>query len=201
MSGGKLSVTPMNLDTLENLLKDSVRGIRLCFEAKLMNSALVLLYCGIDTASSLDLTFDNSSVQQRYTRWCVTYMLKRVPLDCTSLELYAARCGVIHETSVESTLSVKGKVRRLLYAWGDSKVDTLREMNKLAQMNDYVAVQFEDLMQAYESGLADFIESLRSSEERAGFALKKAEKCLITHSKDEMKSLLEWGKSMLRHTS
>lgn len=107
----------MNLDTLESLLKDSVRGIGLCLDAKLINSALVLLYCGIDTASSLDVKFASSSVQQRYVKWCDTYMFKGKPLDCTSLELYAARCGVVHETSVESTLSAKGKARQVIYAW------------------------------------------------------------------------------------
>ena len=188
----------MNLDILENLVNGSVRGTRLCLEAELFNSALVLLYCGIDTASSLDLALDKCSVQLRYTKWSDTYMFKGKPHDCTSLELYAARCGVVHETSVESTLSAEGKARRIIYAWGDSKVDTLREMNELAQMKDYVAVQFEDLVQAYESGLTEFIESLRSSEERAGFALRKAETCLVIRSKDEMHSLLKWGKSMLR---
>jgi len=193
-----MKLDTLNLDTLERLLKDSVHGIGLCLDAKLINSALVLLYCGIDTASSLDLNFASSSVQLRYVNWCDTYMFKGKPLDYTSLELYAARCGMVHETSVESTLSKKGKARQVIYAWGDSKVDTLRELNKLGQMNDYVAVQFEDLAHSYDGGLADFIGSLRSSEERAAFALKKAEKCLITHTKDEMKSLLEWGRSMLQ---
>jgi hypothetical protein len=187
----------MNLNTLEKLLLDSVAGIKLCIEAKLINSALVLLYCGIDTASSLDLTYDKQSVHMRYTKWCETYMFKDTSFDFTALELYAARCGVIHETSVESTLSAQGKARRIIYAWGDSKVDTLREMSKLAQIKDYVAVQFEDLVQAYENGLNGFVASLRSNEERKHFAIKKAEKCLITSSKEEMKSLFEWGRSML----
>ena len=73
----------------------------------------------------------------------------------------------------------------------------LQKMGKLGQMNEYVAVQFEDLIRAYESGLNDFLASLRNNEERARFAIKKGEKCLLTSSNEEMKSLVEWGKSLL----
>jgi len=163
----------MNLVTLEKLLFDSVAGIKLCSEEKLINSALVLLYCGIDTASSLDLTYDKQSVHLRYTKWCDTYIFKRTPFDFTSIELYAARCGVIHETSVESTLSAQGKARRIIYAWGDSKVDTLREMSKLAQMKGYVAVQFEDLVGAYENGLNGFVEAYAATKREPTSQLKK----------------------------
>ncbi len=187
----------MNLETLEKLLLDSVAGIKLCSEAKLNNSSLVLLYCGIDMASSLDLTHDKMTVQLRYTKWCDTYMLKGRSYEFTSLELYAARCGVIHEMSSESALSAKGKTRQIFYAWGDSKVDMLREMNELAKFNDCVAVQFEDLVQAYESGLNEFLASLHNSKERAHYAIEKATNCFVTTSDEEMKSLLEWGKSKL----
>lgn len=187
----------MKLSGLEILLKESVSGIELCLKARLFNSALILFYCGIDTASSLDLEHDKSSVRLRYTKWCDTYLFKRKSYICTSLEIYAARCGAIHETSVESDLSKYGKTRRIIYAWGDSNVDTLREMNELAEIKDYVAVQFEDLVCAYRGGLDVFLETLRGSEERANYALKKAEKCLGQVSNEEILSLLEWGKAQL----
>jgi hypothetical protein len=138
----------MNLDTLESLLKESLRAIRLCLENDLCNSATVLFYCGIDTAISLDLAFDDNSVQLRYTKWCDTYMLKNETYDFTSLELYSARCGMVHETSGRSNLTEQGKAREIIYAWGDSDVALLPEMNEVAQMNDCVAVQFEDLVRS-----------------------------------------------------
>jgi hypothetical protein len=73
----------------------------------------------------------------------------------------------------------------------------LREMNELAQLKHYVAVQFEDLAQAYESGLDEFLASLRNSAARSDFAIKKAVTCLGTASQEDVKSLLEWGKSVL----
>ena len=194
-----IALSIMDLNTLEKLLRDSVTGIKLCSEAGLVNSALVLLYSGIDTASSLDLAYDKQSVRLRYTQWCDAHMFKGTSFDFTSLELYATRCGVIHESSVESDLSREGKARRIIYAESDIEVDTLREMNRLARITDYVAVKFEDLIKAYESGLVEFIKSLRGNEERSRFALNKANMCLREHPKGEMESLLEWGKSLLRN--
>lgn len=188
----------MSEDTIESVLQDSVRGLALCYQAKLINSALILLYCGIDTASSLDKMFDGQSVRKRYTGWCDAFLLSQTSFDFTSLELYAARCGVIHENSAQSDLSIRGEARRIIYAWGDSKVDTLREMIDLAHMKGYVAVQFEELMEAYGKGLDAFAKSLRDSEERRLFAIRKMNFCLRNQAREETQSLLEWGKSQLR---
>ena len=37
----------------------------------------------------------------------------------SGLDLYAARCGVLHTYTMDSRLSTEGKAKRILYAWGN----------------------------------------------------------------------------------
>lgn len=53
-----------------------------------------------------------------FIAWAEKYLLPESGLDCTALELYAARCGALHTMSPESQLAREGKARRVLYAWG-----------------------------------------------------------------------------------
>ena len=155
----------MNVDAIETLFQDSIDGVDLCYAAKRINSTLILLYSGIDTASSLDKTLDGRNGRERYTGWCDSYLLTQAPFDFNSLELYAARCGVVHVNSAQSDLSRNGKVRELLYAWGNSKVDTLKEIISQIQSNKYVAVQLDDLIEAYGKSLDAFRKSLQENEQ------------------------------------
>jgi len=52
-----------------------------------------------------------------FIEWADKYLRLSETLGCTSTDLYAARCGVLHTHSPDSRLEREGKARRLVYEW------------------------------------------------------------------------------------
>src|SRR5664280_369361 len=95
-------------------LKDSIED---CLVKCRILPCLILLYSGIDVFASLEAQ-PGQSTKDAFLYWVEAYMLKGRSLSCSALDLYAARCGIIHAFSWSSDLSRSGKARKIMYAWG-----------------------------------------------------------------------------------
>jgi len=89
-----------------------------CVQARATTPALVLIYSAIDVVGWLYAANPSASTGPRFTSWVAKYLLPAVNLDCSSRELYGARCGIVHNFSTESDLSRKGEVRQIVYLVG-----------------------------------------------------------------------------------
>jgi hypothetical protein len=107
----------------------------------------------MDTLSYLDRINDNETVKKRFTRWLDTYMLlPNSKLKCSSIDLYAARCSMVHSSTAESDLSKTGKAKEIYYAHGykDELTDIIKRMrkeNKIAIVK--IPVLFLEFYDAY----------------------------------------------------
>src|SRR6185295_5604635 len=95
----------------ENLMSLS-KGVDACLDNKLIGPALILIYSAIDTAGWLDSN-DQSSTRNSFIDWTNRYLLSTGALSCTALDLYAARCGLLHTFTPNSKLSSDKKARRI----------------------------------------------------------------------------------------
>ncbi len=139
-----------------------IQSIEDCLEKKRLLPALALIYTGLDVMASLQRRGDEG-VREAFTRWVDNYLLKARSLPCTALELFAARCGVLHTFTADSDLFHKGKVRRVLYAWGTAKAgDLAAAISKLGR-DDAVAIHVDDLFWAFRGGLADYVDVMDQS--------------------------------------
>jgi len=153
-----------------------VQGIRLCMESRLVTPTLILVYCGIDIAGWLWTRQDSTPVDRRFIEWTSKYLLPGSPLKCRAVDIYGARCGLVHTLSATSNLSVQGKARRIIYAWGSSRVETLHEVTQFFDREQsYVAVQLEDLVVAFSTGLDRFLTDLQKNPKRGARAYQRAE--------------------------
>jgi hypothetical protein len=115
--------------------------------------------------------FPRCWLQSGYTfakAWIDQYLLTAKPLPCTSVDLYAARCGMVHTLTPESDLSNAGKARLLCYAWRDR--DSVRLQNLIVRMRmdgEYVAVHLESLCEAWRLGVQSFLDELTKDSARA----------------------------------
>jgi hypothetical protein len=166
-----------------------IEAVTLCFERKLLNPALVLLYSGIDIAGWLDGD-DSETVRDRFTRWADKYVLPVKPLGCTALDLYAARCGVVHAFTSQSDLSLKGLADQIGYAWGTHRADTIQRASTTAGIKGYVFLQVEDLIEAFTIGVATFVDGLENDAERAERVYARAGKFLITQPPEVMGNII-----------
>ncbi len=151
-------------------------GIDACIEKKAITPALILIYSAIDTTGWLDST-EAFSTRNDFMSWVDRYLLKAKPLRCTSLDLYAARCGLLHTFTPDSQLSSSGKARVICYAWGKAKAEDLqRTIDFKNKSNELVAVHVYELYEAWKSGLVPFGEDLDKDPARSTRVLAKAGK-------------------------
>lgn len=100
--------------TLGNLLDDLKDSIVLLLEALKPMSAMVLVYSAIDILGALD-SVDGIATRETFVNWANRYMDPEDALGCSGLELYSARCGLLHNWSPSTRLTKAGTAREVIY--------------------------------------------------------------------------------------
>ena len=120
-------------------------GVEACLRDNLSAPALILLYSGIDTTGWLD-SDQRYATRSSFINWVDKYLLRAKPLACTALDLYAARCGLVHIFTPDSQLSAQRHARRICYAWGSAQMEDLQRTIDISNKGaEYVAVHVNDL--------------------------------------------------------
>jgi len=125
---------------------------------------LVVLYSAIDTMAWANLP-SGDVTRSAFKEWIDHYMLCKYPLPCTSEELYAARCGLVHSHTAESKMSREQNVREIYY-YGKGTSKELLE-SKVGGRSDVIQVRLLDLQMSFFAGIDAFFELLDSDPSRA----------------------------------
>jgi hypothetical protein len=133
-----------------------LEAIEDCLQKRRTISGLCLLYTAIDVVASLERKPEEGT-RASFTRWVDENMQDTHPLPCTALELYAARCGVLHTFTPDSDLSRNGKVRMIAYAWGNASAGDLQEAGQRLGRTE-VAVHVSDLVASFRAGLVSYLD-------------------------------------------
>ncbi len=178
-----------------NLFKNYFQLIKAtedCINKHMIIPALVLIYTAIDSASWIASENPSESVGTRFQNWVNKWMLNNGKLKCTAEELYAARCGVLHTLTPNSTLSEKKGVRKIAYAWGNAKYEELEESITALSMNDNVAsIHLEDLFWSFREGFANYLEHVFSSDEERDKFLSQSGQHFANLEMEEMDDFLK----------
>lgn len=128
-------------------------------KAGFYRAALILAYCGIDQVSYLALPAGAiHASKQDFCRWVDRYM--PFPEGGTSMELYAARCGLAHKYGSDTKLHQDGTVKRQLgYCFGGAK----RVFSAPTDPN-LVLVDIDLLVDRFIKGVTDFCKDLTKAE-------------------------------------
>src|ERR1022692_3660452 len=161
---------------------DLIESIEDCLARHRILPCLTLLYSGIDVVASLDRQSGESS-KASFVRWAERYLLTSRKLPCAAIDLYAARCGVVHTApcaaidlyaarcgvvhtfTAASTLSGKRQVRLVGYAWGTAEAEKLAAAATLLQRNDCV-IHVRDLIDAFRNGVTAYLEDVEMDSTR-----------------------------------
>jgi hypothetical protein len=192
-------------ETLEQKFAQLLIVAEFCLQARAITPILVLIYSAIDVAGWLYAANPTASTKTRFTDWVARYLLPAGNFDCSAPELYGARCGLVHNFTAASDLSRQLKVREILYAWGDSDIENLREMTKIANLQipgrqptvQYTAIRIEELISAFREGLWRFFEDARIDARLGARVVERSGKVLSTVSNQEVAALAGWVKERL----
>lgn len=175
---------------LENILLLKT-GIDACIEKKAFIPALTLIYSAIDTTGWLDSKAEFAT-RDDFMRWVDKYLLKAKPLKCTAIDLYAARCGVLHTFTSASQLSSSGKANIIFYAWGKANTEHMQRImdHKNTSSNHPTVVHIDELYQAWLLGLEQWGKDLDSDSYRSARVIAKAAKFFEHVSIETVSSIL-----------
>jgi hypothetical protein len=125
----------------------------LCRQRALDVPMLVLIYTAMDTLAWALYGDNVKGVRERFTALCDTYILPGSLIESTALELYAARCSVLHTLGWESNLSNSGKARAVFYSFGNDDPTLAQAALELTNPGQFVSVRADDLLAAVQSAV------------------------------------------------
>src|SRR5690242_19662542 len=88
-----------------------LEGISACIERGLDVPCLVLTYTGFDALAWTVYGATIHETKRRFVKLCETHVFPLSSLGCSALDLYAARCSILHSLGWESSLSQGGDAR------------------------------------------------------------------------------------------
>lgn len=151
-----------------------IQASNLCLKNKFPSAAVSLIYIALDTAASLDHSLRKERPGARFVKWADKCILRNGSLRCSALDLYAARCGLLHTYSPRSNLSSKGRVREIWYTFDDHEADMLRKAASKLDLKQVIVVSLDSLTVAVAKGVTAFISDLERDQVLAHWAKSKA---------------------------
>lgn len=145
----------------------------LCRERALDVPMLVLIYTAMDTLAWALYGGKTQGVRERFTALCDNYILPGSSIQCAGLELYAARCSVLHTLGWESDLSKSGKARSVFYSFGTDDPTLAQAALELTDPGKFVSLRPDELLIAVKGAVAA-VATLASKDEELAARLSIA---------------------------
>ena len=133
-----------------------LEAINLCLEKNYIIPSLCLIYSGIDSIAWV--AFGDIEVKDRFVNFVEQYMYPVKRLNTSSLNLYAARCAILHTMTPNSKLSNNNKAVPLDYAWGKATIEELEKSNAIIKKGNMSCIHINDLVDSFRLGVGNFYE-------------------------------------------
>lgn len=65
-------------------------------------------------------------------------MLEKYPLPCSELDIYSARCGLLHQQINESDLTRAKKAKQIVYSWKGARNKSLKDLRKTLEKGESI---------------------------------------------------------------
>ena len=109
----------MKESNIDKYFYSVIEAVDILHQRKLMGQVLTIIYSSIDACGLLDApNAQEKATGKTFKTWVDKYMLSDSSLECTSDDLWGARCAVLHTHTSASDLSKASKVRELQYISG-----------------------------------------------------------------------------------
>lgn len=145
-------------------------GIDLCLGEKLVIPALTLLYSAIDVLGFLR-SDQASANRDTFIGWVEAYMVGFLNTKgIRGIDLYSARCGIIHTGQAPSDLVKSGKAREIWYQFrGEAHVNLMANLPQPP-----VLVDVDEFVEAFTCAAKEFVEDIMGDDILASCAEEKA---------------------------
>ena len=151
-------------EMLEGYFLATTKAIGTLFKEDLLPHSLVIIYSTIDTCGLLDAPVTQTEATgESFQNWVKKYVLTDPALEFNEVDLWGARCAVLHTFTSQSRLSNAGKARQLLYYTGDKSAQHIQNLIAFTKNHEngaHLPVHYGDLAEAVFAGMKSFIPDL-----------------------------------------
>ncbi|UTA53166.1 hypothetical protein L3D22_12365 [Lysobacter soli] len=142
----------------------TVEAITTLYQRELYGQVLILIYAAIDTAGLLDAPPSQTTASgESFKNWTKKYLLVQPNIEFDEVDLWGARCAVLHTFTSQSNLSNAGKAKELQYYSGDKESPAAKQFVSIAktmQGGKHLPVHYEDFLQAFFAAIRAFVHDL-----------------------------------------
>ncbi len=152
---------------IEGYFLTTTKAIGTLFREDLLPHSLVIIYSTIDTCGLLGAPSQQTTATgASFKEWVKKYVLDYPGLEFNEMDLWSARCAVLHTFSSESDLSNAGKARHFQYYTGDKSAPHIQHFisfTKSLEGGKHLPVHYGDLAEAVFGGMKAFVPDLAAS--------------------------------------
>ena len=146
------------------------KGIQVAVDNDCFDSAVILILSGIDSMAYLNMPAEQQDVTKNdFVAWAERYIKFPCKEQLTGLDLYGARCAMLHSFGAVSKMSREGKCRMVGYM--DQSVPEVRYNPAVSK--ELVLVSVPALAGAFFQGIDEFLVDLFANQEKATIAEKR----------------------------
>jgi len=160
-------MTTSKNDPITNAIYDGIkRGIQVAINNHCFGSAVKLIFSAIDTMAYLNMPANQKDVGRKdFVSWVERYIKFPCKEQLTGLDLYGARCAMLHTYGARSKLSRGGKCRMVCYM--DKGITEIRSK---PLVKDLVIVSVPALADSFFRGIDEFLVNLFANTRKAAIA-------------------------------
>jgi hypothetical protein len=161
--------------------EDILSTIDDCLKNERTIPALILFYTSIDNMANLAENSGETISGVIFKNWVKKWMLDKYKLPCNEIDLWSARCGLLHQQISESNLTDKGLAREVFYCHGGANPLKL-EIIISATRRNAVVVTLEEVIEIFKKGMIDCLAAIAADSNWKNLFNKKLSKYFITDS-------------------
>ena len=163
----------------------TTKAIVTLFREDLVPHSLVIIYSTIDTCGLLDAPPEQTAASgASFKAWVERYVLTHCDLEFNAIDLWGARCAVLHTFTSESDLSNAGKARELVYYSAEKSAPHIQQSISVIKNRDsgkHLPVHCGDLAEAVLAGMKAFAPELATSCQTSPAHLARLRKVIQAH--------------------
>lgn len=145
---------------IAKFLEDTLAAASTLYEKRLYGHFFVVLYSSIDSMGLLNAApTQTEATGQTFKDWVRKYIITQPDVEFNEIDLWGARCGVLHTFTSQSKLSNEGKAKQIQYYSGPKDSEVAKAfVTATKQIDDgaHIPVHIEDTYLAFLRAIQEF---------------------------------------------
>lgn len=150
----------MERNLLMDIIVDGIVGeVIKAYKSEMYRGSVILLYSAIDSMAFLNMPVGQTDVtRQDFINWVDSYLQTNNGTKYPALDLYAARCAMLHTYGTQSAISRQGHAKQIFYKLTSDGGHIIDEKHGM------YGLELNDFINDFNRAVLNFLSDLESNE-------------------------------------